>query len=256
MSFFLLRPFGAQAFSGRIYTYTFYLSFLHFWDVERYSQRPTSRFRHPCRGCKAAWAVSHLRRRWTMQPIRRAAVWCSHRSPSDSMAPRSGLGRPRREDNGWSWVGAPAVFAPVDGCDWSQNNWNSPDYYHTIGIICIILLHGHPFDSALVGSIPLIRTVRAGYTQQDYQTCAESCSTSVEKARANLDARLKEERILLGMMLLPWRPTSLLITWMQVWTPCSGTSSGSNKKNIPKILGKFHHDQLPASWEFPHGGLV
>ena len=51
--------------------------------------------------------------------------------------------------------------------------------------LCVILLHGNKFSSEVIGSIPLVRTVRGGYAQQDYANCAGSWSTSVDKARNN-----------------------------------------------------------------------
>ena len=63
--------------------------------------------------------------------------------------------------------------------------------------LCIILLHGHPFDSALVGSIPCSCWIHTAGLSDMRRVVVNKCG----KARANLDARRKEERILLGMML-------------------------------------------------------
>ena len=56
-------------------------------------------------------------------------------------------------------------------------------------------------DSDLVKQVPLMRTVVGGYSADDYRTCSESWECSVEKAKSNLDKRLAEERLLIGMVI-------------------------------------------------------
>ena len=46
-----------------------------------------------------------------------------------------------------------------------------------------------------------MRTILGGYTADDYRSCSESWECSLEKAKSNLDKRLAEERLLLGMVL-------------------------------------------------------
>lgn len=65
-----------------------------------------------------------------------------------------------------------------------------------------ILLHQNKFSSDIVGSIPLMETFISGYSADDYRSCAESWECSVEKAKANSDRCLAQERLLFGMVVL------------------------------------------------------
>ena len=67
--------------------------------------------------------------------------------------------------------------------------------------LATIFIHQNAFDSDLVKQVPIMRTILGGYTADDYRSCSESWECSLEKAKSNLDKRLAEERLLLGMVL-------------------------------------------------------